>query len=270
MPSFKTATGTIHYEILGDDPSVPSLTLLHNFMSSGRSAWGPMLNDLSASYRVLLPDSPGHGRSQGYPDQFDHRQIAQQLADLMTAENAQNGHLAGVSSGGMVAQQMVHLGLVQPATLTLVSTTYSNDPNTTGAERALKPENFKAGKRWLEATARLHDPYHYPGYFDEVLLARFRQLTAAQTIDLTLEDLAGWQMPVCLIQGDADEFFAPSIAEDMANAIPSAELHLIPQQPHALIFKRPWVVAEILLDFLKRHSSTERANGHEVQDKASD
>jgi pimeloyl-ACP methyl ester carboxylesterase len=270
MPLFETDTGTIHYEILGDEPSVPSLTLLHNFMSSGRSAWGSMLKDLSTHYRILLPDSPGHGRSQGYPDRFDHRQMARQLTDLMVAEDAQAGHLAGVSSGGMIAQQMVHLGLVQPATLTLISTTYSNDASTTGEERALKPENFRAGQRWLEATAKLHDPYHHPGYFDEVLLRSFRQLTAAQTIDLTLDDLAGWEMPVCLIHGEADEFFAAPIVEDMKRAIPNAELHLIPQQPHALIFKRPWAVAEIMQDFLKRHSSTQKVNGHEVQDRASD
>jgi pimeloyl-ACP methyl ester carboxylesterase len=188
----------------------------------------------------------------------------------MVAEDTQTGHLAGVSSGGMIAQQMVHLDMVQPATLTLISTTYSNDTSTTGEERALKPGNFRAGERWLEATARLHDPYHHPGYFDEVLLSSFRQLTAAQTIDLTLDDLARWEMPVCLIHGGADEFFAASIVEDMKRAIPNAELHLIPQQPHALIFKRPWAVGEIMQDFLKRHSSTQKVNGHEVQDRASD
>jgi pimeloyl-ACP methyl ester carboxylesterase len=270
MPLFATPTGAIHYEVLGVQPSVPTLTLLHNFMSSGRSAWGPMLDDLSKQYRLLLPDSPGHGRSQGYPEHFDHREMARQLAELMVAENAQNGHLAGVSSGGMIAQQMVHLGLVQPASLTLVSTTYSNDTETTGTVRELKPENFKAGGRWLEATARLHDPYHYPGYFDEILLASFRKLSPTQSIDLTLEDLAGWQLPVCLIHGDEDEFFSSAIPEAMANAIHQAELHLIPQQSHALIFKRPWLVLEILQDFLKRHSSTQKVSGHEVQDTASD
>lgn len=270
MPLFETATGTIHYEIVGDDPSAPALTLLHNFMSSGRSAWGPMLQDLSAHYRILLPDSPGHGRSQGYPDHFDHREMARQLADLMATVKAESGHLAGVSSGGMIAQQMVHLGFVRPATLTLVSTTYSNDTGTTGVERALKPENFKAGQRWLEATAKLHDPHHHPGYFDETLLANFRQLTPAQTIDLTLADLAKWQMPVCLIHGDEDEFFARKIVESMASALPNAELHLIAQQPHALIFKRPWAVSEIMLDFLNRHPTNQKASGHEVQDTASD
>ncbi len=257
MAFFETESGTIYFETYGD-PAAPPLTLLHNFMSNGRTAWGSMVEALGEHFHVLLPDSPGHGRSQGYPDGFDHRSMARQLAALMEAEGFTDGHLAGVSSGGMVAQQMVHLELMLPASLMLVSTTYSNNPATTGVERAVKPENFKAGSRWLDATARLHDPHHYEGYFDEVILASFRGLSASQTIDLALEDVALWQMPVCLIHGADDEFFAPRIMEDMARVLPNAELHIIPNQPHALIFRRPWAVQAILLNFLQRQT-TERS-----------
>jgi 3-oxoadipate enol-lactonase/4-carboxymuconolactone decarboxylase len=256
MAVFETETGTIYYEVHGVETArAPALTLLHNFMSSGRSAWGPMLDELGAHYRILLPDSPGHGRSQGYPESFDHRVMARQLAALMKAVGTDTGHLAGVSSGGMVAQQLVQQGLVNPKTLTLVSTTYSNNDQTTGVERSSRPENFKAGERWLEATARLHDPYHRSGYFNEVLLPAYNQLTPAQTIDLQLSDLALWTMPVCIIHGSEDEFFPQTIAENMAQAIPNSELHLIPDQPHALIFRRPWAITEIMLDFLQRNSS---------------
>ncbi|MEZ4636456.1 MAG: alpha/beta hydrolase [Caldilineaceae bacterium] len=257
MAWFKTDTGRIHSEIRGrQDPSAPSLTLLHNFMSNGKTAWGSMVDDFAADYRILMPDSPGHGRSQGYPADFDHREMARQIAALMAAEDALNGHLAGVSSGGMIAQQLVHLGLVAPSTLTLVSTTYSNDSRVTGVERRLKPEDFKANGRWLEATARLHDPHHHEGYFDDVLLPAFRKLTPAQTIDLTLDDLRSWTMPVCIIHGSEDEFFPEKIVADMASAIPHAERHMIEGQPHALIFRRPWAVAEIMRNFLSRHPVT--------------
>lgn len=255
MPTFTTDTGTIYYEVYGPQiPTAPTLTLLHNFMSSGRRAWGPMLPALSERYRVILPDAPGHGRSQGYPAHFNHTELARQLAALLKFENAQQGHLAGVSSGGMIAQLMVHHGLAQPATLTLVSTTYSNNPDTTGIDRPRDPKHFKAGKRWLEATAKLHDPYHYDGYFDEVLLAGFRQLSYADTLDLSLADLAKWELPVCIVHGDHDEFFPEQIVRDMTAALPNAELHIVSGQTHALIFRRPWAVQEPLLNFLERHT----------------
>ena len=140
MPESATAPGVIFYEVIeanevdaesGTEPVTPqgqTLTLLHNFMSSGRAAWGPLLPELSKHYRLLLPDLPGHGRSLGQPAGYEHHAIACQLAALLHAEGAENGNLAGCSSGGMLAQLLVHHRLVAPATLTLVSTTYSVNP----------------------------------------------------------------------------------------------------------------------------------------------
>lgn len=256
MPEFATATGMIYYEVLASNrgPDAPTLTLLHNFMSAGRAAWGALLPALSEHYRILLPDTPGHGRSLGHPPDFDHREIAEQLAALMTAEHAEDGHLAGCSSGGMIAQQLVHLRLVRPATLTLVSTTYSVNPQTTGNAIGLRTEDFDASPNWLEATARLHDPYHYDGYYHGELLPAFRRLTPATAIDLPLEALTGFRMPVCIIHGSRDEFFPTYIAEEMAAAAPLSELHIVPGQKHALIFRQPWRVAQIMLEFLGKHS----------------
>jgi 3-oxoadipate enol-lactonase len=254
MPEFKTASGVIVYEISGQAATqAPTITLLHNFMSTGRAAWGSIAPALAEHYRLLIPDLPGHGRSQGYPPGFQHKEMARQVAALIQAEGAQDGHLAGCSSGGMIAQLLVHQGLMRPQTLTLVSTTYSTNPATTHNPNRITVEDFKAGANWMEATARLHDPHHYAGYYAEVLLAGFRKLTGASAIDLALDDLRTWPMPVCIIHGAEDEFFPPSIVEAMAQALPDAELNLIPEQTHALLFRQPWQVRQIMLDFLTRH-----------------
>jgi pimeloyl-ACP methyl ester carboxylesterase len=172
---------------------------------------------------------------------------------LLQVEGAVDGHLAGCSAGGMIAQLLLHEGFAQPRTLTLVSTTHSINPATTHNHASLTTENFKAGARWLEATAALHDPHHYPGYFQAELLPGFRQLGSHRSIDLPLTVLQTWQLPVCLIQGAQDEFFPSFIVEAMAAALPNAELHLIPEQTHALIFRQPWKVRELLMAFLANH-----------------
>ena len=258
MPEFATESGAIYYEVLeATEPAVPqvqTLTLLHNFMSSGRAAWGPLLVELSRSYRLLLPDLPGHGRSLGQPAGYEHHAIACQLADLMRAERAEHGHLAGCSSGGMLAQLLVHHQLVAPATLTLVSTTYSVNPQTTGNDHALTPEHFQAARNWMEATARLHDPYRYGGYYEQELLPGFRGLTGETAIDLPLAALAEFTMPICIIHGERDEFFPAFIPDGMAATAPNAELHMVPRQTHALLFRQPWQVAQIMLKFLQSHS----------------
>jgi pimeloyl-ACP methyl ester carboxylesterase len=255
MPEFVTATGSIFYEVIpptGDTAQPQTLTLLHNFMSTGRSAWGPLLEKLAQYFRLLLPDLPGHGRSQGYPSGFHYGVMAEQVAALMHAEGAALGHLAGCSAGGMIAQLLVDQPLVQPASLTLVSTTYSTSPQVTGQSQSLKPENFQAGRRWMAATAQLHDPHHYPGYYEEVVLTHFRRLEPTTSIELSLDALRSWTLPVCLIHGVEDEFFPPTIAEQMAAALPNAEVHLLPGQSHALIFRQPWKVAELMATFLNR------------------
>lgn len=254
---FATATGSIYYEVLASTLTSaiapPTVTLLHNFMSNGQTAWGPFLPGLRQHYRVLLPDLPGHGRSQGYPEHFDHTEIARQLAALMHAEGAEQGHLAGCSSGGMIAQLLVEHQFVQPKTLTLVSTTHSTNAATTGSMAIVTPENFKAGRNWMEMTAKLHDLHHYAGYYKEVLLPEFRQLNAQNAIDLPLTALEAWTLPVCIIHGAEDEFFPTFIVEKMAIALPDAELHIIPNQTHALIFRQSGIVRELMLDFLQRH-----------------
>ncbi len=249
--TFTTDTGTLYYE-LWEPPQaeLPTITLLHNFMSSGRAAWGQIAPALAERYRLLIPDLPGHGRSQGYQPHFEHRVMASQLAALMHAVGAEGGHLVGCSSGGMLAQLLVDGQLVQPLTLMLISTTYSTNPATTGNHNALTIENFRAGRNWLEATAKLHDPHHYSGYFDEILLPGFRDLNSHYAIDLRLATLRNWTLPVCLIHGAEDEFFPAYIAEEMAQVLPNAVLHLIPEQTHALLFRQPWKVRDLLLGFL--------------------
>jgi 3-oxoadipate enol-lactonase len=258
MAEFPTNTGFIDYTVFNPiapaPPDAPTLNLLHNFMSSGQTAWGPLLPTLRQHYRILLPDLPGHGRSQGYPAHFDYNVMARQLAALMQAEGADQGHLAGCSAGGMIAQLLVQHELVHPKTLTLVSTTHSLNPLTTGNTAVITPENFKAGSKWMEATVKLHDPYHYPGYYKEVLLAGFRELGPQNAIDLPLVALKAWTLPVCLIHGEEDEFFPPFIVEKMAAALPHAELHIVPGQTHALLFRQAGKVRDLMLDFLSRHA----------------
>ncbi|MCB0045830.1 MAG: alpha/beta hydrolase [Caldilineaceae bacterium] len=256
MAKFDTGTGFIHYEIIEKPGAAqPTLTLLHNFMSTGRAAWGPMLDDLSERFRILLPDLPGHGQSIGHPAGFRHDDLAEQTAAFMTACGADAGHIAGCSSGGMITQLLVQRGLIRPASVTLVSTTYTTDPRKLfDSEAAFTTENFRAGAGWMEATARLHDPYHYDGYYEESLLAAFRKFGPEETIDLPLASYATWSMPVCIIHGERDEFFPVSVPRRLAAALPDAQLHIVPRQTHALIFRRPQEVERLMLNFYDKLS----------------
>ncbi len=260
MPEFVGHWGTLYYRDYGPDAApagaareqVPTVVLLHNFMSTGRMAWGAIADDLRAGYRVIVPDLPGHGKSRGHPPGFEHRAMAVEIAALLTALGLTQIHLAGCSAGGMLAAWLLEDGLAHPATLTLVSSTYSVNPATTGIEPDLRPESFRAGATWLESTARLHDEYQGAGYFEGTLLPAFRALTPHTTLDLPLARLAQWTLPVCLIHGAEDEIFPAGLAQQMHAVLPDSELHLVPDQGHALLFRRTRVVGGLLRDFLTR------------------
>src|SRR5262249_32767593 len=78
--------------------TAPAVVLLHG---SGRASrmWGPALAGLSAGWRVLAPDLPGFGRSEG---PFTVAGAAQAVRDMIAVQTAP-AHLCGLSLGGVVA-----------------------------------------------------------------------------------------------------------------------------------------------------------------------
>ena len=108
----------------------------------------------------------------------------------------------------------------------------------------------------LEATAKLHDVYQGEGYFERVLLPGYRALTPELSIDLPLETLATWEMPVCIIHGEEDEIFPVAIAKQMCATLPNCELHVFPRQGHSLIFRQSRKVGAILQAFLEKHEKS--------------
>jgi pimeloyl-ACP methyl ester carboxylesterase len=180
--------------------------------------------------------------------------MAKQLAALMESLDLFTTHVAGCSAGGTLAEWMVAEELLDVRTLTLVSTTYSVSPTTTGLPIDIRPEAYRAGGNWLEVTATLHDAHQGDGYFEETLLPGYRALTPATAIDLPLESLATWELPVCIIHGEEDEIFPVALAEQMQATLPNSELHIIPRQSHSLIFRKSRQVTQIMREFLAKHS----------------
>lgn len=260
MPTFTTRHGQLFYEDLNAQAPGPPVLLLHNFMSTGRVAWGKIALELASDYRVILPDLPGHGKSRGHPPAFDHRAMAADIASLLAHLHITRVHLAGASAGGAVALWLVqddqlYPSPLEPVTLTLVSTTYSTNPSTTGTGMNLNVDTFDLGPNWLEATARYHDAHHGEGYFFDTLLPAFRALTPDRIIDLPGTTLTAWTLPVCIIHGEDDAIFPLELAEQMHAAFPHSELHPIPAHGHALIFRGSRHVLQIMQAFLAQHTA---------------
>lgn len=88
----------------------PPLLLLHGFPQT-HVMWHRVAQQLAPDYFLVLPDLRGYGDSQlspGLPDHVNHskREMARDLAALMTALGAPTFYLCGHDRGGRVAHRL--------------------------------------------------------------------------------------------------------------------------------------------------------------------
>ena len=92
--------------------SGPPVVLLHGYPQTS-ACWHRVAPRLvAAGYRVILPDLRGYGGSDkpdSLPDHspYSKRQMAQDIADLMTRLGHETFHLAGHDRGGRVAHRLM-------------------------------------------------------------------------------------------------------------------------------------------------------------------
>ncbi len=90
---------SIHYQISGKGPAV---LLLHGFLENG-GMWKEMLPLLSKKATVLVPDLPGHGKSDVYGETHSMEFMAEVVHELLKHHKIGNVSLVGHSMGGYVA-----------------------------------------------------------------------------------------------------------------------------------------------------------------------
>ncbi len=85
----------------------PVLLLLHGLLGSGAN-FGPALEELARSHRVVAPDLLGHGASEKPPGDYSLGAFASQARDLLVLLGVESATVVGHSLGGGVALQFAH------------------------------------------------------------------------------------------------------------------------------------------------------------------
>jgi 3-oxoadipate enol-lactonase len=83
----------------------PPLLLLHS-IGTCHSIWSPQVNTLGQSFRLIRPDLRGHGLSEVTAGDYSMAGLAQDALALLDALGIHQAHIAGVSLGGRIAQQI--------------------------------------------------------------------------------------------------------------------------------------------------------------------
>jgi 3-oxoadipate enol-lactonase len=104
LPSMPTAACNevvLHYERVGDGPRL----LYCNGSGTTLDSTRPLLDKLSAQFELLAFDYRGMGRSAPVTEPYATADVAADMAALLDAVGWNRAALAGLSFGGMVAQE---------------------------------------------------------------------------------------------------------------------------------------------------------------------
>jgi pimeloyl-ACP methyl ester carboxylesterase len=93
---------TLYYEEHGGGAP---LILIHGGLASG-SQWEPVVSQLANGFRVITPDSRGHGRSTNPAGELSYAVIADDIVALIAALGLQQPVVGGWSDGGQVTLEL--------------------------------------------------------------------------------------------------------------------------------------------------------------------
>jgi pimeloyl-ACP methyl ester carboxylesterase len=238
--------------IAWDEAGAGEPVLFVHGLGYDRSGWGPAPSLLADRFRVITFDNRGVGESDAPPGPYTIAEMAADGAAVLDAAAVESAHVVGTSLGGMIAQE---LGLQNPErvdTLVLSSTTPGGDDAFPMPQASVElyaaladdpsPENLR---RVVENSLSEHTVTTRPELVEEIVRYRLdhrptraawlAQASAAGAFS-SRSALAALDTPTLLIHGMEDNVVDPRNSELLAQALPDAELLLVPCTGHLADF----------------------------------
>ena len=245
MAKVQTSRGSLGYSELGSGAGRP-IVFLHG-VGSDKSVWTPQLNHFGKTRRAIAFDYPGYGDSDPASPGTTRDDYAAAICEATGELGVTHAHFCGLSLGGVVAIALHHLEPGRCASLVLADTFAVHPEGQAIRDRGLDasrgigmramaeqrtpfilgsdaPDHVKV--ETIETMARI-DPAAFAIGLDAVWLADQR------------DRLAKIAVPTLVIVGDEDKPTPPALSEELAHAIPGAELQVIEGAGHLTNAEKP-------------------------------
>lgn len=247
----------IYYEEYGvGEP----LILIHGGTLTGRVNWEAYIPVFSLHFRLIIPDSRGHGRTDNPSRELSYRLMADDMTAFCQALALEKPLICGYSDGGQIA---LKLGMHYPQLakgLIVAAASYRFSEACFEVLRGLGFE--RPGEVNLEQTQQvrpelltLWQQAHAEVYGAEYWRTLLKQISRMwlTPLEYTEEDLKKIIVPTLILFGDRDRLLSVEQAVEMYKMIPNAELAVAPNSGHFFSLENPELFAKICLDFLLRH-----------------
>ncbi len=256
----------MHIELSGStDPQARTLVLSAGLGGLG-SFWLPQLNDLRQTYRVVVYDQRGTGRSpDALPEGYSMRDMADELAEELSALGIDNYDVIGHALGGMVAMQLAVDYPQRVARLVIVNGWLRLNAHTRRCFTVRQDLLLNVG---VEAWVRAQPLFLYPADWlaenearieaEEALhVAHFqgmenllRRLNALMACDFTRQASAITQ-PVLLLCSQDDLLVPWTCSQALCEALPHATLEKMAWGGHAMSVTESSTFNRLLLNWLE-------------------
>jgi 3-oxoadipate enol-lactonase len=247
--------------------SGPDVVLLHP-TPVHHGFWLPVAELLASHYRLTLVDLRGHGQSTAGSGPITMEKLAEDVHAVLAALTVTQATFVGCSIGGYVIYEYWRRFPQEVASIALIcgkpqpDSAESIKKRTELMELAQQPGGLG---RFFDFTAEMAlgktAQQRQPG-----ICATARAMMDAMPLDTMLAVQQGLMqrrdsvptlktisVPVCAVAGGEDETSTPLEMRVIADNVPNAEFHLLPDAGHYAPLEQPRAVAEILGDFLSRH-----------------
>ena len=244
------------------DGSGPPLCLIHG-IGAARNTWRKLLPLLSQHYTVITYDLRGHGESPLPDAEFGLQDLVADLEAIRIKTGFDQAHFAGHSLGGMIGpayalaypERVLSLGLLSTAAFR----TEDDQSKVWAVVQAMEDRGIPNVLETLTDRWFTDDFINTQG---EVVRRRLDQVIGTNP-DVFLNvfriyagtEMAPWlhqvTAPSLVLTGENDGGCNPRLNQLIADALPNAELVILPHYKHSLLLEAGEDVARNLHQFIQ-------------------
>jgi 3-oxoadipate enol-lactonase len=258
------------YRVIGGDQAIgyldagprsaPAIVLLHSLGADHR-LWQAQVGPLAAEYRVIAPDSRGHGRS-AWAGPLTVEDWVDDLDRVLDHSGVRHPVLAGVSMGGVQALAFAASRPGQARALIVADSFAELNADAARAKTSAFVTRARAGgmagfAEWYLASTFTADPLPPAAEVVRDAISGMEQeafvASAEACFGIRLGDALGRiQAPTLVLWGDRDAKTPRELSEYIAARIAGAEFGVVPDAGHLANTENPGEFTRLVTGFLGR------------------
>jgi 3-oxoadipate enol-lactonase len=265
VAELRTEKVTLFYKMYGE--GFP-LFLVSGF-SVNHSLWSGIISRLSESYKVIVLDNRGAGRSSVPAEPYSIAEMARDIAELAQHLNITSAYFCGNSMGGFILQELAYQFPSLVKKMIISNSAYSTETSFGCFAQARfewfdLPVSPEVNRSFVKASCSYAYSYKFlsiPGKLEEIIdqaladpypikkLGYAGQMHALSEFDFSAH-VSSINVPTLVMAGDQDIIFSLSMVAALASALPNSEYHVFKECGHIPHVEYPDEFIQLLHSFL--------------------